>query len=89
MEFSIIDYLYILGRPLAYISMGLGLWRIIQTKSTKSFSITAWALGLLMIFAIFIRSLFSLHDFLFWLNAMIGIVFSVVEFALIWKWRHQ
>jgi len=86
---NFLDYLYIIGRPVAYVSMGLGLWRIIQTRSTKSFSLTAWFLGLVIVFATFFRSLFSLHDFIFWANAAIGIVFGVVEFALILKWRNQ
>lgn len=89
MDITWVDLLYIVGRPLAYVSMGLGMWRIIQTKSTKSFSLTAWGLGLLMVFAGFLRSLLSIHDFIFWLNGAILIVFSVIEFALIVKWRHQ
>ena len=86
---NIIDWFYVLGRPLAYVSMVTGIWRIVQTKSTKSFSLTAWGIGVVMVGAIFIRSLFSLHDALFWVNAGIGLIFNLVEFGLIVKWRKQ
>ena len=85
----VIDILYVLGRPLAYLSSALGIRRIIQTKTTKSFSLLAWSIATLMVLATFIRSFFSLHDLIFWLNGVIGLCFSFTELFLIWKWRKQ
>ena len=83
------DWLYIMGRPLAYVSGILGLRKIIQTKSTKSFSITAWTIGTVIVLAAFLRALFSLHDLIFWVNAGIGLAMAIMELTLIIRWRHQ
>ena len=86
---NVLDIFYILGRPLAYLSGILGIRKIIQTKSTKSFSILAWSIGTTIVLAAFLRSLFSLHDFLFYVNAGIGLLMAFAEMFLIIKWRHQ
>lgn len=84
-----LDWLYVMGRPLAYLSGILGIRKIIQTKSTKSFSLTAWTIGTVIVLATFLRSLFSLHDLLFYVNGAIGLGMALTEMALIIKWRHQ
>ena len=86
---NVLDIFYILGRPLAYLSGILGIRKIIQKKSTKSFSILAWSIGTTIVLATFLRSLFSLHDFLFYINAGIGLLMAFAEMFLILKWRHQ
>lgn len=86
---NIWDWLYLMGRPLTYVSLLLGLYRIVKTRSTKGFSLTAWAMGTIIVLATFIRSLFSLHDLIFWTNAAFILAISFVELGLIWKWRHK
>ena len=83
------DYFYIVSMPLGWLTSILATWRLIQTKSARSWSITAYALALTLLSVSFTRALLSVQDFLFSLNFAVFLVLNSFQLACIWKWRKQ
>ena len=83
------DILYILGRPGAYLADILDLRRLIQTKSARNRSLTAWILALVLPSITLLRAWLSVHDLVFTLNALAATILATTFLVLIIKWRKK
>ena len=83
------DILFILGRPLGYLSSILDLKRLIQTKTAKNRSLIAWIIAFLLPIITLFRAMLSVHDLIFTLNAIVVVALSTADLILIVKWRNQ
>lgn len=83
------DVLFLLGRPLAYLSEFLDLKRLIKTRSAKDRSITAWMIPIVLTIPFFMRSLLVLHDWIYTLNSGLALVLDILFIVLIIRWRKQ
>ena len=83
------DILYLIGRPAAYLADILDLKRLIQTKTAKNRSITAWILAFVLPFVTLLRAWLSVHDLIYTLNALVSTLLALSFIILIIKWRKQ
>ena len=83
------DYFYIVAMPIGWLTSILDTRKIIQTRSARSRSVSAYGIALILMSTTLFRALFSVNDFLFWLNASVFMELNGFQFGCIVRWRKQ
>ena len=81
------DILFVVGRPLGYLSGVLEIRTLIRTRIGKNRSLIAELIGFVIPLVTFARAWLSVDDLIFTLNALIGTILSGLVFVFVWKWR--
>ena len=86
---NVVDALFILAMPAAWLSTILSIRKLWKVKSSKSWSIPAWCIGLSLLSLGYARAIFSIHDFLLTFHLTIIWVLNVIQQVLIIKYRNK
>ena len=84
-----VDALFILAMPAAWLSTILSIRKLWQVKSSKSWSIPAWCIGLSLLTLSYVRAIVSIGDFLLIFHLSIIWVLNIIQQVLIIKFRNN